>query len=446
MVLSNLSNGIKNITMTKSSNQNLINLKSKLAIIGLGYVGLPLAVEFGKKRQVIGFDINQDRINELKNGQDRSLEVPSNEFKQSKNLNFTNSIDDIKNCKIFIVTIPTPVDDNNKPDLSLLEKCCEMIGSFIKKDDLIIFESTVYPGVTEEICAPIIEKKSGLIFNEDFYCGYSPERINPGDKNRHISTIIKVTSGSTPEISIIVDKLYKEIVKVGTHMAPSIKVAEAAKVIENTQRDVNIALVNELSIIFNKLNIDTKSVLDAAGTKWNFLPFKPGLVGGHCIGVDPYYLAYKSLEVGHNPKMIIAGRRINDKMASNVAEELKNLMIKKVINLINAKILIMGFTFKENCPDIRNTKIADLIKEISKYNSNIDVYDPWANKDDVKKYYKINLIEKPIEEKYDAIVLAVAHNNFKRLSVKQIKSFGKKNHIIYDLKYLMNIKDADKRL
>ena len=432
--------------MTKSSNQNLINLKSKLAIIGLGYVGLPLAVEFGKKRQVIGFDINQDRINELKNGQDRSLEVPNNEFKQSKNLNFTNSIDDIKNCKIFIVTIPTPVDDNNKPDLSLLEKCCEMIGSFIKKDDLIIFESTVYPGVTEEICAPIIEKKSGLIFNEDFYCGYSPERINPGDKNRHISTIIKVTSGSTPEISIIVDKLYKEIVKAGTHMAPSIKVAEAAKVIENTQRDVNIALVNELSIIFNKLNIDTKSVLDAAGTKWNFLPFKPGLVGGHCIGVDPYYLAYKSLEVGHNPEMIIAGRRINDKMASNVAEELKNLMIKKVINLINAKILIMGFTFKENCPDIRNTKIADLIKEISKYNSNIDVYDPWVNKDDAKKYYKINLIEKPIEEKYDAIVLAVAHNNFKRLSVKQIKSFGKKNHIIYDLKYLMNIKDADKRL
>jgi len=446
MVLSNLSNGIKNITMTKSSNQNLINLKSKLAIIGLGYVGLPLAVEFGKKRQVIGFDINQDRINELKNGQDRNLDVPSNEFKKSINLNFTNSIDDIKNCKIFIVTIPTPVDDKNKPDLSLLEKCCEMIGSFIKKDDLVIFESTVYPGVTEEICVPIIEKKSGLILNEDFYCGYSPERINPGDKNHHISTIIKVTSGSTPEISIMVDKLYKEIVKAGTHMAPSIKVAEAAKVIENIQRDVNIALVNELSIIFNKLNIDTKSVLDAAGTKWNFLPFKPGLVGGHCIGIDPYYLAYKSLEVGHNPEMIIAGRRINDKMASYVAEELKNLMIKKVINLINAKILIMGFTFKENCPDIRNTKIADLIKEISKYSSNIDVYDPWVNKDDIKKYYEINLIEKPIEEKYDVIVLAVAHDNFKKLTVKQIKNFGKKNHIIYDLKYLMNIKETDKRL
>ena len=432
--------------MTKSSNQNLINLKSKLAIIGLGYVGLPLAVEFGKKRQVIGFDINQDRINELKNGQDRNLDVPSNEFKKSINLNFTNSIDDIKNCKIFIATIPTPVDDKKKPDLSLLEKCCEMIGSFIKKDDLVIFESTVYPGVTEEICVPIIEKKSGLIFNEDFYCGYSPERINPGDKNHHISTIMKVTSGSTPETSIMVDKLYKEIIKAGTHMAPSIKVAEAAKVIENIQRDVNIALVNELSIIFNKLNIDTKSVLDAAGTKWNFLPFKPGLVGGHCIGIDPYYLAYKSLEVGHNPEMIIAGRRINDKMASHVAEELKNLMIKKVINLINAKILIMGFTFKENCPDIRNTKIADLIKEIGKYNSNIDVYDPWANKDDVKKYYEINLIEKPIEKKYDVILIAVAHDNFKKLTAKQIKNFGKKNHIIYDLKYLMNIKETDKRL
>ena len=424
--------------MKKSNN-------SQLAIIGLGYVGLPLAIEFGKKRDVTAFDINKDRIKELKNGFDSTFEIASDDFKLSKNLYFTNNIDDIKNCKIFIVTIPTPVDHKNKPDLSLLKKCCEMLGSFIKKDDLIIFESTVYPGVTEEFCASIIEKKSGLAFNKEFYCGYSPERINPGDKDHCISKIIKITSGSTPEISKKVDKLYKEIILAGTHIAPSIKVAEAAKVIENIQRDVNIALINELSIIFNKLNIDTKSVLDAAETKWNFLPFKPGLVGGHCIGVDPYYLAHKSLQDGHYPEMITVGRKINDNMHLYVAEQIKNHMIIKNIDLINANILIMGFTFKENCPDIRNTKIFDLITGIKKYSSNIDVHDPWASKDQVKREYGINLTEQPTKKKYDVIVLAVAHNDFKRLSVQQIKSLGKKNHIIYDLKFLLDLKDTDLR-
>ncbi len=446
MVLINLLNGIVNIIISNSLDQNLDVKKSKLAILGLGYVGLPLAIEFGKKRKVIGFDSNKDRVNQLKNSQDLNLEISSDEFKQSVNLSFTNNIDDIKDCKIFIAAIPTPIDDKNKPDLSLLKKCCSMIGTLIKKGDLVIFESTVYPGVTEEICALIIEKQSGLIFNKDFFCGYSPERINPGDKNHRISTIVKVTSGSTPIISKKVDELYKEIISVGTHNAPSIKVAEAAKIIENIQRDVNIALMNELSIIFNKLNIDTKSVLDAAGTKWNFLPFQPGLVGGHCIGVDPYYLAYKSLKIGHFPDMITAGRKVNDSMPQYVSEQLKKLMIQKNFNLENSNILIMGFTFKENCTDIRNTKIADLYKEISKYNSNIDVYDAWADKNSVKNEYGINLIDQPIEGKYDAILLAVAHNDFKKMSVNQIKSLGKKYHVIYDLKYILKINEANLRL
>jgi len=446
MVLLNLLNGIENITMPNFREHNSTVKKSRLAVIGLGYVGLPLAIEFGKKRSVIGFDINEKRVDELKNGLDSSFEVSNEEFKQALNLIYTNNIDDIKSCEIFIVTIPTPVDDKNKPDLTLLHKCCDMIGSFIKKDDLVIFESTVYPGATEEVCVPIIEKKSGLTFNKDFYCGYSPERINPGDKEHRISSVIKVTSGSTPDISIKVDELYKEIITVGTHRAPSIKVAEAAKIIENTQRDVNIALVNEFSVIFNKLNINTKSVLDAAATKWNFLPFKPGLVGGHCIGVDPYYLAYKSLEVGHNPVMITAGRKINDGMAFYVGEQVKKFMIKKDINLLHANILIMGLTFKENCPDIRNTKIVDLINTISKFSSNIDVYDPWANKNDVKNEYGIDLIDHLIEDKYDTIVLAVAHDEFKKLSIKKIRSLGKKKHIIYDLKNLFNIEEVDLRL
>ena len=429
--------------MIRHLNKNIRTKKNKLAIIGLGYVGLPLAIEFGKKRDVLGFDINKDRINELKRGLDSTFEVSNDEFRASINLNFTNNIDEIKNCKIFIVTIPTPVNRKNKPDLSLLEECCEMIGLIIKEGDLVIFESTVYPGVTEEVCMPIIEKKSRLKFNKDFFCGYSPERINPGDKKHNISNIIKVTSGSTKKIATKVDELYKEIITAGTHMAPNIKVAEAAKVIENTQRDVNIALINELTIIFNKLKIDTKSVLDAAYTKWNFLPFKPGLVGGHCIGVDPYYLAYKSLEVGHKAEMIIAGRKINDGMASYFADQIKNKMIEKKINIKKANILIMGFTFKENCPDIRNTKIADLIKGIKKYNSKIDVYDPWAKKEDVKKKYKMNLIQKLQKNKYDVIILAVAHNEFKNLTLKKIKSFGKKKYMIYDPKFLFEFKETD---
>jgi UDP-N-acetyl-D-galactosamine dehydrogenase len=439
-------NGIEDITMSKSKKHDLNIKTSKLAVIGLGYVGLPLAIEFGKKRTVIGFDINKNRINELMEGIDVSFEVSGDEFKQSSNLNLTHNINDIKDCKIFIITMPTPIDSKNKPDLSLLKKCCVMISPYIKKGNLIIFESTVYPGVTEEICAPIIEKKTGLIFNKGFFCGYSPERINPGDKIHQISTIVKITSGSTPAISKKVDDLYKEIITAGTHNASSIKIAEAAKVIENTQRDVNIALINELSMIFNKLNIDTKSVLEAAGTKWNFFPFKPGLVGGHCIGVDPYYLAHKSLEAGHNPEMIISGRKINDNMPFYVAKQIKNLMIKKKIDLSSSNILILGFTFKENFPDTRNTKIADLVKGIRKYNSNIDVYDPWANKDNVKKKYGINLIDKPVDEKYDVIVIAVAHDHFKNLSIKQIRTLGRKKHVIYDLKSVINTGEADLKL
>ena len=427
--------------MTKLLSQNLYTKKNKLAIIGLGYVGLPLAIEFGKKREVIGFDVNKNRIDELKRNIDSSLEVSNSEFKESVNLSFTDSIDDIKNCKIFIATIPTPVNGKNKPDLSLLKNCCEMIGLIVKKKDLVIFESTVYPGVTEEVCMPIIEKISGLKFNKDFFCGYSPERINPGDKNHRISKIIKITSGSTPEISKVVDQLYQEIINVGTYKAPSIKVAEAAKVIENTQRDINIALVNEFSIIFDKLKIDTKSVLEAASTKWNFLPFKPGLVGGHCIGTDPYYLAFKALEVGYNPEIILAGRRINENMGIYFAKKLKKLMKNKDINLISAKILVMGFTFKENCPDIRNTKIVDLIREIKKYNSNVDVYDSWAKKEDVKKQYNINLIQKLKKNKYDVIVLAVAHDEFKKNSFKMIKNLVKKDHLIYDIKHLIDTRD-----
>ena len=439
-------NGIEDITMSKSKKHDLNIKTSKLAVIGLGYVGLPLAIEFGKKRTVIGFDINKNRINELMEGIDVSFEVSGDEFKQSSNLNLTHNINDIKDCKIFIITIPTPVDSKNKPDLSLLKKCCVMISLYIKKGDLIIFESTVYPGVTEEICAPIIEKKTGLIFNKDFFCGYSPERINPGDKINKISTIIKITSGSTKAISKKVDELYKEIVTAGTYNASSIKIAEAAKVIENIQRDVNVALINEFAMIFNKLNINTNSVLEAASTKWNFLPFRPGLVGGHCIGIDPYYLAHKSLEIGHNPEMILSGRKINENMPFYVAKQIKNLMIKKKIDLPSSNILILGFTFKENITDTRNTKIINLIKGIRKYNTNIDVYDPLANKHNVEKEFVTKLIDKPIKNKYNVIVLAVAHDQFKKLSIKQIRALGRKKHFIYDLKNMLNIEEADLKL
>ena len=418
----------------------------RIAIIGLGYVGLPLAVEFGRKRSVIGFDTNKTRIKKLKKGVDDTLETTYQELKDSVHLSYTSSLKDIKECKIFIVTVPTPIDENKKPDLSPLENASEAIGSILKKGDVVIYESTVYPGATEEVCVPILEKQSGLLFNKHFYCGYSPERINPGDKEHRITNIKKVTSGSTPDIATKVDKLYKEIIIAGTHKASSIKVAEAAKVIENTQRDVNIALINELSLIFNKLNIDTESVLEAAGTKWNFLPFRPGLVGGHCIGVDPYYLTHKALEVGYNPEMILAGRRINDNMGSVVADQVLKLMTKKDIPVENANILIMGLAFKENCPDIRNTRVVDLVEEFECFNCRIDVYDPWVNQDQAKDEYNIKLIEQPVKGKYDAIVLAVAHDLIKELSLEQIKSFGTDNHVLYDIKYLLLPNEVDGRL
>ena len=419
---------------------------SSIAIVGLGYVGLPLAVEFGTKRKVIGFDINVDRIKELKKGIDNTLETTNQELKDATHLSFTNDLEDLKDCKIFIITVPTPIDEHKKPDLSPLENASKAIGSILKKEDIVIYESTVYPGVTEEICVPILEAKSGLSFNKEFFCGYSPERINPGDKEHRISTVKKVTSGSNPEIATKVDELYQEIIVEGTHKASSIKVAEAAKVIENTQRDVNIALINELSLIFNKLNIDTESVLEAAGTKWNFLPFKPGLVGGHCIGVDPYYLTHKALEVGYNPEMILAGRRINDNMGFFVADQVSDLMNKKGIDEEGANILIMGLAFKENCPDIRNTKVIDLIKAFEDMKCNVDVYDPWVNQDVALNEYQIKLIKKPIKGRYDAIVLAVAHDTFKDLSSKQINAFGKDISVIYDIKYLLSSENVDGRL
>ena len=392
----------------------------KIALIGLGYVGLPLAVEFGKKFEVIGFDVSEERIDLLKKNEDPNLEISKKEFLDSTNLYFSNIIDDIKDCNIYIITVPTPIDNHKRPDLTALKKSSETVGSVLKKDDIVIYESTVYPGATEEFCVPILEKQSSLKFNTDFYCGYSPERINPGDKKHKLIDIKKVTAGSTPEIALEVDELYKEIIVAGTYKAENIKVAEAAKVIENTQRDLNIALINELALIFNKMNIDTEAVLKAASTKWNFLPFRPGLVGGHCIGVDPYYLTHKANEVGYQPEVILAGRKLNDNMGSYVANEVSKLMTKKRIQIAKANILIMGLTFKENCPDYRNTRVIDLIKEFKNFSCNVDVYDPWVNKKLVADEYKFDPISKPIKGNYDAIVLAVAHDKFKLLSEESI--------------------------
>jgi UDP-N-acetyl-D-glucosamine/UDP-N-acetyl-D-galactosamine dehydrogenase len=418
----------------------------KIALIGLGYVGLPLAVEFGKKREVIGFDINQNRINELKNGVDITLETTAQELKSAINLSYTNNLDDIKHCEIYIVTVPTPIDKHKRPDLTPLEGASRSVGKILQKGDIVIYESTVYPGATEEVCVPILEKQSSLKFNQDFYCGYSPERINPGDKEHRLTTIKKVTAGSTPEIATQVDELYQEIIVAGTHKANSIKVAEAAKVIENTQRDVSIALINELALIFNKLDIDTESVLEAAGTKWNFLSFRPGLVGGHCIGVDPYYLTHKAIEVGYNPEIILAGRRLNDNMGPYVANQVSKLMTKKRIHVVDANVLILGLTFKENCPDLRNTRVVDLVQEFESFNCNVDIYDPWVDKDEAIREYDIKLIDKPVEGRYDAILLAVAHDEFKELSVEQIKAFGKDNCVLYDIKYLLKANEVDGRL
>lgn len=432
--------------MSKDKKKKLNLRKKKIVIIGLGYVGLPLAVEFSKKRKVLGFDIDNNRIKNLRNGKDSSLEISKKHLKAATNLKYTNNIKDIKNEKIFIIAVPTPVNKFNKPDLTCLKNASKLVGNILKKNDIVIYESTVYPGVTEEVCANILEQKSGLTYNNDFFCGYSPERANPGDKKHRLKNIKKITSGSTPQIANIVDNLYKDIITAGTYKAPSIKVAEAAKVIENTQRDVNIALVNEFSIIFNKLNIDTKSVLDAALTKWNFLPFKPGLVGGHCIGVDPFYLSHIAKKHDLNPKMILAGRSINDKMGPYIGRQILDLMIEKKISVIKSKVLIMGFTFKENCPDIRNTKVIDLIRKLENSKCKVDVYDPWINKNEAKKIYKIKVVTDLKKAKYDVIVLAVAHEKFKKLKLEKIRKFGKKNHIVYDIKYLFNSNKIDGRL
>ncbi|WP_435189500.1 nucleotide sugar dehydrogenase [Pseudothioglobus sp. nBUS_23] len=417
-----------------------------IAVIGLGYVGLPLAVEFGKKRKVVGYDIDKRRISELKKFIDSTLEIRSKDLSDSSQLSFTSDLKDIESCSIYIVTVPTPINDDKSPKLDALEGSSKSVASVLKKNDIVIYESTVYPGATEEFCVPILEKYSGLKFNVDFFCGYSPERINPGDKVNRLINIKKVTSGSNPIIANEVDNLYLEIIKAGTHKASSIKIAEASKVVENTQRDLNIALMNELSVIFGKLKIDTEEVLLAAETKWNFLPFRPGLVGGHCIHVDPYYLAYKSLELGHNPEIILSGRRMNDGMGSYVANQVASLMEKKNISFLNANILVMGLTFKENCPDLRNTNVINLITKFQDLGCNVDVYDPWVEKENAFKEFGINIIEKPLNNKYDGIVLAVAHDHFKNIPLATLNDFGKDNFVLYDIKYILKAHEVDGRL
>lgn len=420
--------------------------KTTIGIIGLGYVGLPLAVEFGKKFNTLGLDINANRIAELKAGKDNTLEVDAEELAQATKLTYTSNVDDLKQCNVYIVTVPTPIDDHKRPDLSPLVSASTTLGKIIRKGDIAIFESTVYPGATEEVCIPIIEKLSGLTYNKDFFAGYSPERINPGDKEHRVSTILKVTSGSTPDVADFVDELYRSVITAGTHKASSIRVAEAAKVIENTQRDVNIALVNELALLFNRLGIDTLEVLEAAGTKWNFLPFRPGLVGGHCISVDPYYLTHKAQEVGYQPQIILSGRRINDGMGAYVAEQIVKMMTKKRLHVVDANILILGFAFKENCPDLRNTRVVDIIQEFEGYNAKVSVYDPWVNKEEAMHEYNITPIQEPEKGKYDAIILAVSHDQFREMGIKKIRELGTPNAIVYDIKYLFAKDDVDARL
>ena len=418
----------------------------KIGMIGLGYVGLPLAVEFGKKITTVGLDINKQRIDELKSGKDSSLEVSAEELPQATKLSYTCEPADLADCNVYIVTVPTPIDAFNRPDLSPLVGASTTIGKLLKKDDVVIYESTVYPGATEEVCIPILEKLSGLTYNQDFYAGYSPERINPGDKEHRVTNILKVTSGSTPEIADFVDTLYRQIITAGTHKASSIRVAEAAKVIENTQRDVNIALINELALIFNRLGIDTEEVLIAAGTKWNFLPFRPGLVGGHCIGVDPYYLTHKAQEIGYHPEMILAGRRVNDGMGAYVAERVVKLMTKKRITVVDSKVLIMGFTFKENCPDLRNTRVIDILEEFKDYHAQVDVYDPWINPDEAKHEYGITPVSNVTPNSYDAIILAVSHKQFIEMGLEKIRALGKINSVLFDVKYLFPADAVDGRL
>lgn len=418
-----------------------------VAIIGLGYVGLPLAVEFGKQRPVIGFDINPARIAELQKGQDHTLECSAAELRQATHLSFSCQTEDLRQAQVFIVTVPTPVDQANRPDMTPLVKASETVGKVLKAGDVVIYESTVYPGATEEVCVPVLERVSGLKFNADFYCGYSPERINPGDKEHRLPTIKKVTSGSTPAVADAVDALYGQIITAGTHKASSIKVAEAAKVIENTQRDVNIALMNELSLIFHKLGIDTLEVLQAAGTKWNFLPFRPGLVGGHCIGVDPYYLTHKAQEVGYHPEVILAGRRINDSMASHVADETVKLMLRKGLPVLNSKVLVLGLTFKENCPDVRNTKVVDIVRALQGYNTQVDVFDPWIDVAEAEHEYGLHcLTDMPQPGQYAAVILAVGHHQFMELGEPGIKALGQPNAVLFDVKSILPLGAADGRL
>ena len=417
-----------------------------IAIIGLGYVGLPLAVEFGKIRPVIGFDINAKRIAELQAGRDNTLETELEELQAAKHLTFSTTLEDLSSACIYIVTVPTPIDKHKRPELTPLLKASESVGQVLKAGDIVIYESTVYPGCTEEDCIPVLEKFSGLKFNKDFFCGYSPERINPGDKAHRLPNILKVTSGSTPEVAEVVDHLYRQIITAGTHKASSIKVAEAAKVIENTQRDVNIALINELALIFNKMDIDTEAVLEAAGSKWNFLPFRPGLVGGHCIGVDPYYLTYKAESIGYHPEIILAGRRLNDSMGAYVVTQLVKAMIRRRLQVDGARVLIMGLTFKENCPDLRNTRVVDIIEELKEYKVQTDVFDPWADPVQAQQEYGITPLQTLEFGAYDAIVLAVAHYQFKSMGAKAIRAFGKSDHVLYDLKYVLPVDGSDLRL
>ncbi len=417
-----------------------------IAIIGLGYVGLPLAVEFGKRRPVVGFDIDATRIAELQAGRDHTLETDPEELRAARHLRFATELDALRACNRFIVTVPTPIDEHKRPDLTPLIKASETVGRVLKKGDIVIYESTVYPGATEEDCVPVLERVSGLKFNVDFFAGYSPERINPGDKAHRLPTIRKVTSGSTPAVADAVDALYAEIITAGTYKAGSIRVAEAAKVIENTQRDLNIALINELAIIFNRMGIDTEAVLQAAGTKWNFLPFRPGLVGGHCIGVDPYYLTHKAQAIGYHPEIILAGRRLNDAMGAYVVGQLAKAMARRRIHMQGARVLVLGLAFKENCPDLRNTRVVDIVAELRDYHCQVDVYDPWADAGEARHEYGLDLLSQPEAGTYDAILLAVAHHQFKTMGAAAIRALGKPEHLLYDLKYVLGADESDLRL
>ncbi len=419
---------------------------TRIGIIGLGYVGLPLAVEFGKQLPCVGFDINSTRIAELRAGRDNTLEVEPELLAEAKELRFSDSLDELAGCNVYVVTVPTPIDRHKRPDLRPLESASETVGKVLGRGDVAIFESTVYPGATEEVCVPIMEATSGLGYNRDFFVGYSPERINPGDKEHRVTNILKVTSGSTPEVADLVDGLYRRVIAAGTHKASSIRVAEAAKVIENTQRDVNIALVNELALIFDRLGIDTLEVLEAAGTKWNFLPFRPGLVGGHCIGVDPYYLTHKAQEIGHNPEMVLAGRRINDGMGAYVAERVVKLLTQRRIHVVGANILVMGLAFKENCPDLRNTRVVDMIEEFAAYHAKVDVYDPWVDPEEARREYGIDPIAEPAQGSYDAVILAVGHHQFQQMGAGGIRALGKPGHVLFDVKYVLPKELVDARL